>query len=92
MPWSGQSGGFEVTKEYCAYCGAERTNTNTNAACPQCGREETTTTPPSNEPCAYCGARPTWAVTWDMGGQTNTVWLCAACDEAETKEIDYDLP
>lgn len=70
--------------EYCAWCGAE----SPAQPCPHCGRTGTTDAPPSQEPCAYCGARPTWAVEWRVEGQISSVWLCAACDERETAEIE----
>jgi hypothetical protein len=68
---------------YCAWCGSERTTD----PCPHCGRTGTTDVPPSQEPCAYCGARPTWPVTWTVDGQESTVFLCAACDEREAREL-----
>ena len=72
-------------KNFCAYCGTE----NPAQPCRQCGRTGTTETSPSQEPCAYCGARPTWAVVYEMPGRTEAVYLCAECDEQEIKELDH---
>lgn len=73
-----------MTITYCAKCGAE----NPAQPCPQCGQTGTTTEPPSQEPCAYCGARPTWAVVWEHNEGKDTIYLCAACDDAEAREVE----
>ena len=75
-------------KTYCAWCGTPRPADDT--PCPSCGRTGTTTTPPSQEPCAYCGARPTWPVTWGVGEQATTVYLCAFCDHEEVEYLERD--
>lgn len=72
---------------YCTWCGAQ----GPAQPCPQCGHEGLTDTPPSNEPCAYCGARPTWPVVWGIGTESpTTLYLCAACDDAERRALDGD--
>lgn len=75
------------TTYYCVQCGAARPSADLVPPCPTCGARRTTRVAPSQEPCAYCGARPTSAVVWIASGQTSQVWLCAACDAAETEAL-----
>lgn len=73
--------------QYCAQCGTERPAADLLPPCVVCGARRTTPTAPSQEPCAYCGARPTWPVVWTTAGQTETVWLCASCDQREAASL-----
>lgn len=72
---------------FCARCGA----LDPTRPCGVCGYAQTTGAPPSQEPCAYCGARPTWPVEWDDGRGAWTVYLCAACDDAEISAMEEEV-
>ncbi|MCX8017329.1 MAG: hypothetical protein N2690_05450 [Rhodocyclaceae bacterium] len=71
---------------YCAWCATK----DPTQPCQKCGHHRITDAAPSNEPCAYCGTRPTWPVVWKNGSNTQTVYLCAACDANEIRALEQD--
>ena len=71
---------------YCNRCGYAYND----SLCPQCGHSGKTTQTPSQEPCAYCGSRPTWPVDYYVEDGDYTLYLCADCEDAETRAVEEE--
>lgn len=58
--------------------------------CPACGGKTYPPGAPQDIPCAYCGATPSYAVVWESGGERETTYLCARCDDEEIGQLEKE--